>query len=126
MNVTIDPDSPQAAAAIAAARRLVTARFAASAEGDGIPAPTPSAQSVWDAENTAVLREVLIGDPATIATQLAYLLWAMTNVAYDLTQTALVLVHGRHGDLAALSGDGAAAVAMLEVLRYAFAPDPPE
>lgn len=124
MSVTIDPGSPQAAVAVAAARRLVTARFAASSEGDGTPAPTPSAQSVWDAESAAVTREVFTGDPRTVATQLAYLLWAMTDVAFDLTQTALVLVHGRHGDRDALRGDGAAAEAMMEVLRCTFAPDP--
>lgn len=73
-----------------------------------------------------VVRDVLSGDQQTVAARLAYLLWAMTNAAFDLTQTALVLVHGRHGDLKALLGDGAAAAALMEVARYAFAPDPPE
>lgn len=125
VNVTIDAQSPDADAAIAAARALVTARFATSAEGDDTATPTPSAHAIWNAQTAEVVRDVLgDGDPEAVARRLAYLLWAMADASYDLTTTSIALCIARHGDPEE-QPPGAAAEAIMECVRLAFAPNPP-
>jgi hypothetical protein len=132
-SITIDPASDEAQAATVVARRLLTARMAASAELDDPEAPSdPSGQQLWDEESGAAARYVVDGigvatqhDADVLARRLATLLWALLDGSYDLVTSAVTLGRARHGNGGApLTED--ANLAIMEVARLAFHPDMPD